>query len=211
MIEALIAVALQSAGPSPRPKIVFEEPALAVDVPGEIEAVMIAPLFREPFFCSEHHSGQMPHVGDALGTDCMVVGGIDGKGLGFSRLYRGDGRSNSDWYGWGAQVLAPFDGTVTGLFPNSTVNEPGVQGRPPAGMLVLKRDDGTAVMLGHVADVAVAVGDRVKAGQPIARVGNNGPARAPHIHIGAYRGRVPLQIRWDQKAMARLRRERPAP
>ncbi|HEX8449651.1 MAG TPA: M23 family metallopeptidase [Allosphingosinicella sp.] len=78
-------------------------------------------------------------------------------------------------------------------------------------MLVLRRDDGTAVMLGHVADVAVAVGDRVKSGQPIARVGNNGPARAPHIHIGAYRGRVPLQIRWDQKAMARLRRERPAP
>ena len=126
MIEALIAVALQSAGPSPRAKIVFEEPALAVDVPGEIEAVMIAPLFREPFFCSEHHSGQMPHVGDALGTDCMVVGGIDGKGQGFSRLYRSDGRSNSDWYGWGAQVLAPFDGTVTGLFPNSTINEPGI-------------------------------------------------------------------------------------
>lgn len=210
MIEALIAAALQSAAAPPRPRIVFEEPVLAVEVAGEIEAVTIAPLFRQPFFCSEHHHGQMPHVGDALGTDCMVVGGIDETGRGFSRLYRTDGRANADWYGWGVEVLAPFDGIVTGHFPNARVNEPGVQGRPPAGMMTLRRDDGTTVMLGHVADVAVAVGDKVKAGQPIARVGNNGPARAPHIHIGAYRGPVPLQIRWDQRAMARLRRERPA-
>lgn len=209
MITALIAVALQSAATAPRPRIAFEEPPLARKVTGEIESVMLEPLFRQPFMCSEHHDGQMPHAGDALGTDCHVIGGIDEKGQGFSRFYRTDGRTNADWYSWNAEVLAPFDGIVTGHFPNGSVNEPGTLGRPPAGMLQIRRSDGTIVLLGHVADVSVAVGDRVAAGQTLARVGNNGPSRAPHIHIGAYRGDVPLQIRWDQRAMAKLRRGRP--
>jgi hypothetical protein len=207
MIATLIGLALQSAAAPPRSKIVFEEPPLAREVTGEIQAVMLSPLFRKPFMCSEHHHGQMPHAGDALGTDCMVTGGIDPKGQGFSGLYRTDGRSNEDWYGWGAGVLAPFDGVVTAYFPKDSVNAPGTVGRPPAAMLRIQRSDGTIALLGHVAQVSVSVGDRVKAGQAIARVGNNGISRAPHIHIGAYRGDMPLQIRWDQRAMARLFRE----
>jgi murein DD-endopeptidase MepM/ murein hydrolase activator NlpD len=49
-------------------------------------------------------------------------------------------------------------------------------------------------------------GDQVKAGQVIGLVGNNGFARAPHIHVGAWREATaePLQIRWDLNAMARF-------
>ena len=109
MLAAALALAFQTGAMPPKPRIVFEEPALAREVTGEIEAVLLAPLFREPFMCSEHHDKQMPHVGDALGTDCLVTGGIDDKGQGFSALYRTDGRTNEDWYGWGRDVLAPLD------------------------------------------------------------------------------------------------------
>ena len=40
------------------------------------------------------------------------------------------------------------------------------------------------------------VGDRVHAGQAVALVGDNGYARMPHIHIGAWRGKTPYQIGW---------------
>ena len=31
-------------------------------------------------------------------------------------------------------------------------------------------------------------------------------SRSPHVHVGAWRGDVPLQVRWDLRAMARLQR-----
>ena len=41
------------------------------------------------------------------------------------------------------------------------------------------------------------------AGQVVARVGNNGYGRSPHIHIGAWKGENPYQIRWDLRSNAR--------
>ncbi|TFI57409.1 M23 family metallopeptidase [Sphingomonas parva] len=194
MVSALL---LQGAAPA-APRAAFEEPPAAQEPAGEIEAVLIAPLFAGMFVCGEHAAGEPTVVGDALGTDCQVIGRDD---EGFRRFYRTDGKRNEDWYSWGAEVLAPFDGTVTGLFPNDRVNAPGTRGRPPAGMLQMRRADGLTVVYAHVRDFAVAVGDRITAGQVVARVGNNGPSYAPHVHAGAYRGVVPLQIRWDQRAM----------
>jgi murein DD-endopeptidase MepM/ murein hydrolase activator NlpD len=181
------------------------EPATTPD--SEIEQVRVGPLFREPFMCAEHAEGELEFPGDALGTDCVVTGGIDPRRPeGYSRMYRSDGRSNEDWYGWGADVLAPFDGEVVRVMANDVVNEPGRFGTPPAAMLAFRRDDGVIVLYGHVADVQVAVGERVRAGQVVAKVGNNGMSRNPHIHVGALRGDTPLQIRWDLRAMGELRR-----
>src|SRR5690554_1073658 len=113
MMIALASLMLQAAEPEP-PEVVFEEPPRARAIEGEIEAVVLGPLFRQSFVCSEHHDGQMPWAGDALGTDCMVTGGLN-QAVGFMRLYRTDGLTNEDWYGWGAEVLAPADGEVVGL------------------------------------------------------------------------------------------------
>lgn len=202
MITIIFAsLTLQAAEPAP-PQIVFERPPRARAVEGDIEAVVLGPVFRETFVCAEHHDGQMDWAGDALGTDCMVTGGM-GEGPGFMRLYRNEGLTNEDWYGWGADVLAPVDGEVVGLLPNPVTNTPGTTGRPPAGMLQIRTDDGLIVTLAHVKDPVVAAGDRVEMGQPIASVGNNGFARAPHIHIGVHRDGLPFQIRWDQREMAR--------
>ena len=171
-----------------------------------IESVLLHPLFAADFVCSEHHEGQLPYLGDALGSDCMVMGGLGDDGTsGFMSPYRSDGKTNADWYGWQAPVLAPIAGTVDRVHVNPVLNTPGEMGRPPATLVLLTGADGTHVMLAHLADVTVKQGDTVKAGQPLGVVGNNGFARAPHIHIGAWRGTTPLQIRFDLRAMAALR------
>jgi hypothetical protein len=181
------------------------DPAAA---PEEIGQALLSPLFREPFTCSEHYEGELPYPGDALGTDCLVTGGIDPRSpTGFMRTFRTDGATNEDWYGWQAEVLAPFDGRVVRVIANDEVNEPGRFGKPPAAIIAFERDDGVIVLYGHVADVRVQQGDRVVAGQPVAVVGNNGMSRNPHIHVGAMREGRPVQIRWDLRAMGVLRRQ----
>ena len=166
-----------------------------------VEAVLLHPLFDHPFLCRDHPESDGSGLGDAFGDDCMVMG-MDKAG--FPRLFRTDGRTNADWYGWGAAVLAPFDGVVRQVRVNPVVNRPGVPGSSPASQIVFGRSDGLIVAYAHVADLRVKVGDSVKAGQVVAVDGNNGAAEAPHVHVGAFRGRVPFQIRWDQRAEGRL-------
>ncbi len=168
-----------------------------------IGEVTLAPLFHDVFLCGEHPLGQLHGTGDAIGTDCMVVGGVAG-GQGYERPFRTDGKTNADWYGWHAEVHAPFDGVVTAVLINPVVNVPGTMGKPPASGIVFLRADGTNVIYAHIMDPRVKVGDRVTAGQVVAIDGNNGMARNPHIHVGAWRGRQALQIRWDLRAMGQV-------
>lgn len=154
--------------------------------PKEIHEVTLAPLFYEPFACSEHPLGQLHGAGDAGG---------------FERMYRNDGRQNGDWYGWHAAVHAPFDGVVKFIVLNPVTNQPGTMGKPPASMIEFERADGVDVVYAHIAEPRVKVGEQVKAGEVIAIDSNNGVVRNPHVHVGAYKGREPLQIRWDLRAM----------
>jgi hypothetical protein len=191
------------------PPRTFVMPPRAAAVTGEIHQAVLGPIFAEPFYCVEHYFGQLDYAGDALGTDCMVGGGIEGA-KGFMRPYRTDGKTNADWYGWHAEVLSPVDGTVIGVLAKPDDNVPGTMGKPPAAMLQLRTDDGVIVVLGHVTAIRAARGARVRRGEVIALDGNNGMARAPHVHVGAYVEATaePLQIRWDQRAMAEVQKDK---
>jgi hypothetical protein len=181
------------------------KPAEKVAQTGPIESATIHPLFSASYACSEHWEGQLKYPGDSLGSDCIVFGGLPTDGqTGFVKAYKTDGMTNEDWYGWGEPVLAPFDSVVERVNINPVVNKPGSLGKPPASFVIFKHADGTRVMLGHVTDVTVKAGDPVIAGQPIAKVGNNGFGRAPHIHVGAWRDKTPLQIRFDLRAAGRM-------
>lgn len=173
--------------------------ALAAGDPVQIEAVLVPPIYKDTFECSEHYEGQLKGLGDELGTDCMVADLVTERGRTWLRTYRGDGRNNEDWFGWRAEVLSPCECTVARININGVTNLPGALGKPPASVIQLTRDDGVNFVLAHVQELKVKVGDRLSAGQVIAHVGNNGYARAPHIHIGAWRGTQALQIRWDQR------------
>ncbi len=159
------------------------------------------PLFAASYACSEHAWGELPYLGDDLGQDCVQQQFVDEGGHAFMKSYRGDGLRNEDWFGWDQPVLSPCDCTVLKVGVNATTNVPGVLGKPPASMVVLQAADGTRVVLAHVQSLSVKEGEQVKAGQAIARVGNNGYSRMPHIHIGAWKDKQALQIRWDQRAM----------
>lgn len=181
-------------------------PPRAAPITGSIEQVQLGPVFAERYACVEH-ALELVYAGDMLGTDCQVGSTVEVGMTGFFTLYRSDGKTNADWYSWHANVLAPFDGRVVYVLQSKDENVPGVLGSSPAGTLRFENDDGVIVTYGHVTEIAVKINDKVKAGQIVAKVGNNGASRAPHIHIGAHRkaDAMPLQIRWDLRAMAQAR------
>ena len=177
-------------------------PPAAKRLAGLPAQIVLGPIYRGRHFCSEHTATSWD-LGDSLGTDCIVVSDY---GRGFPKFYRTDGKRNEDWYGWHADVLAPVNGKVVGTFVNNVVNKPGRFGKGQASAIqILTRQD-QIVILVHVTHVRVVPGEIVSKGQVIAQVGNSGIADAPHTHVGAYdlKSDLPLQIRWDLAAQARL-------
>ena len=197
-------------------------PAEAQSAPAIIEAVTIHPPLAARFQCSEHPLGAEDHVPDALAADCVVVRRDGGPNGNLLSLYTGDGTRNEDWHGWGEPLLAPFDGVVLVIQINSESTVPGVRGsgRSSAigfGQIVDGEQTDVHVVYAHVREVLVSEGDTVRAGVPVARIGNNGSSFHPHVHVGAFRGditkdplmriedAVPLQVRMDLAALGRLR------
>ena len=187
---------------------------LAAQAP-EIEAAVVHPPVAARFQCSEHALGSEDHVPDALGADCVVVGRSGGPDGNLNSLYTGDGTRNEDWHSWREPLLAPCDGVVMIVSLNPVTTVPGTFG-PGRSSVILFRcgdeadEDAVQVAYVHVREVTVVEGDVVRAGQPVARIGNNGNSRNPHVHVGAFRGyvfsedAVPLQVRFDLAAMGRL-------
>ncbi|AKS41162.1 M23 family metallopeptidase [Wenzhouxiangella marina] len=173
-------------------------PALHAD---PIESVLAHPPVDAIFTCSEHFDGQFQSLGDALGADCIVMRLETEDERTWVRPYRDQGLENEDWYGWRQPLFSPCDCTVTAVHINETTNVPGRMTPGRASSIRLQTDNGTNFVLAHLREVEVEVGDRVQAGQVIARIGNNGYSRSPHLHIGAWRGETPLQIRFDQRKM----------
>ncbi len=73
----------------------------------------------------------------------------------------------------GTPILAAADGVVM-----SAGYEGGYGNR-----VKLRHSDGTATLYGHTSSVLVNVGERVMAGDQIARMGNTGNSTGPHLHF----------------------------
>ena len=168
---------------------------------GSPEFALAHPPVDAFFSCSEHFLGQFEGVGDALGTDCVAQRLVEEHGRLWSRAYIKDGAANEDWFGWSMDVLSPCECEVVNVYINESVNIPGVMGEGRASSIDFKRADGVHFTMAHVRDVVVKVGDMVNPGQPVAKVGNNGYSRNPHVHVAAWIDKTPLQIRWDQSKM----------
>ena len=196
-------------------------PAAAQSEADMIEAVTIHPPVAAPFPCSEHALGAEDHVPDALAADCVVVRRNGGPNGNLASLHTGDGTRNEDWHSWREPLLAPFDGVVLGIQINPDSTMPGVRGEGRSSAILFRRLVGGAptdvhVAYMHVRDVFVSEGDTVRAGEPVARIGNNGSSFHPHVHVGAFRGgmmsedAVPLQVacasdpRWPHIRFVRL-------
>lgn len=78
----------------------------------------------------------------------------------------------------GTPIVAVADGTV-------------VESGPASGFgywVQIRHDDGTVTVYGHMYSASVSAGERVKAGDQISTIGNNGQSTGPHLHFEVWQG-----------------------
>ncbi len=75
----------------------------------------------------------------------------------------------------GTEVLAAEQGTVA--YAGSELKGYG-------NLILLRHDNGYVTAYAHNEEILVKRGDKVKRGQPIAKVGHSGRAGACHVHFG---------------------------
>lgn len=130
---------------------------------------------------------------ERFAIDWMQIG-PDGK------LFSGDGSKLEDYAFYGAPVYAVADGVVVNAFDELDPQVPFARDtklRPEAytgNQIVLDLGRGVFALYAHLlkGSLQVAEGDRVKAGQQIAQLGNTGNSDGPHLHFQLMDGPSPL-------------------
>jgi len=104
--------------------------------------------------------------------------------------------SSSMFYGYGADVIAVADGRVVKTEDGIPENVPQADGRVipavpltdrtfPGNMIALEIGEGQYAFYAHLqpGSLRVKVGDRVRKGQLLGKVGNSGNSVGPHLHF----------------------------
>ena len=129
---------------------------------------------------------------DGVRIETAETFAIDWAKVKNGRIFDGDGSKVEQHYAFGEDVLAVADGTVVSIQdgkPETTPNVP---------MIPETKEDygGNHVILEiapnvfalyvhlHPGSLTVKVGEVVKAGAPLAKIGNTGPSMGPHLHFG---------------------------
>lgn len=107
------------------------------------------------------------------------------------RAFQGDPKVLSNWVGYGAPVRAAASGVVTSVHngrPEQTPQAMPTNLRIPelvGNEVEVRMKGGFTAVYVHLAkgSVAVKLGDRVRAGQLLGRLGNSGGTLAPHLHF----------------------------
>jgi murein DD-endopeptidase len=118
------------------------------------------------------------------------------------RLFHGDPTSNANFYDYGAEVLAVGDGRISdlkdGLPENAGSNEPSSRAitldNIVGNYLILDLGQGRFALYAHLqpGSLRVKLGDKVKGGEVLARLGNSGNSDAPHLHFHLVDANSPL-------------------
>ena len=130
--------------------------------------------------------GGEAQIGQRFATDWIKLG-EDG------RAFHGDSLVNSNWYGYGAPVVAVADGIVTEVKDSIIENVPfSPKMAVPITLVtvggnhvILDLGGGYYAFYAHLqpGSVKVKLGDRVKKGQQVGLLGNSGNSTAPHLHF----------------------------
>ncbi len=130
---------------------------------------------------SQGFDGEYTHKGEWKHAWDFVIHGANGKS------FKNEGNLLEDYHCYNKMVTAPGDGTVEEVVDDIPDN--------PVGEMNLKQNWGNTVVIKHAdqlysklshlkpGSVSVKKGEKVKAGQSIARAGNSGRSPYPHLHF----------------------------
>jgi murein DD-endopeptidase MepM/ murein hydrolase activator NlpD len=112
------------------------------------------------------------------------------------RVYHGDPAVLRNWVGYGARLRAAASGQVTSVHDGRPDQTP--LAKPPAlefpdlpgNDVVIRLPSGVSLVYAHLipGSPAVRVGQHVRRGQIIGRLGNSGGSLAPHLHFHVVNG-----------------------
>jgi murein DD-endopeptidase MepM/ murein hydrolase activator NlpD len=167
--------------------------------------VIGAPLRGERFISADSCCDASRHTHAALPVNGRVYlaqrFAVDWEQLdAHGRIYAGAQSDPASYTIYGRDVLAVADASVVAVIDGLPDQPPG---KMPSG-IAIEEADGNSVILDlgsgryalyahlRAGTIVVKAGDRVKRGQPIARVGNSGNTLAPHLHFHVMAGALPL-------------------
>jgi Peptidase family M23 len=186
--------------------------------------------FNAPSNTSGHRRALIPVGGRAriaqrFAVDWVKVGD-DGK------TFHGDPSKNESYLAYGSEALAVADGRVTETKDGIPQNVPGDSRALPITLdtvggnhVIVDLGGGRFAFWAHLqpGSVRVKVGDRVRRGQVLGRVGNSGNSTEPHLHFHVSDASSPLgsegvpyafdtfQQRLPDKSLATRKKELPSP
>jgi|GEM_PF-2992508 len=104
------------------------------------------------------------------------------------------GDSLQDNFSFGEVIVAPAYGVVIAAMDEEMDNPPGQVKSRKANYIEIDHGNNEVSRMVHLkqGSLLVAIGDTVKVGQPVARVGNSGFSETPHLHIGFQKNELSL-------------------
>lgn len=151
-----------------------------------------------PGNAQSHHWGSLVAVNGAATVPqrfAMDLVGVDGRGRAMRSGIAQPGKSrHADWVGYGAEVIAVADGVVRDVRDGEEEHAPLTAQPEPASLtahglfgnyVVLEIGPGVFAVYAHLqrGSVNVRVGESVRLGQRLGRLGQSGNSAAPHLHF----------------------------
>ena len=129
---------------------------------------------------------------DGVRIETAETFAIDWAKVKNGRIFDGDGSKVEQHYAFKEDVLAVADGTVVSIQDGKPETTPNVPMIPETkedyggNHVILEIAPNVFALYAHLhpGSLTVQVGEVVKAGAPLAKIGNTGPSMGPHLHFG---------------------------